>query len=90
MPFPIIRLRRLRGTETIRKLVRETQLSIDDFVYPMFVIYGKEVRNPIRSMPEVYQLSIDNLVKEVQEVADLGFRIQSRYGWHTKLYGNRR
>jgi len=72
MPFPITRLRRLRGTETIRKLVRETHLSIDDFVYPMFVIYGKGIRNPIHSMPEVYQLSIDNLVKEVQEVSDLG------------------
>jgi porphobilinogen synthase len=71
MPFPTTRLRRLRGTATIRKLVRETHLSIDDFVYPMFVIYGKEVRNPIRSMPEVYQFSIDNLVKEVRAVGKL-------------------
>jgi len=71
MLFPLIRLRRLRSTETIRRLVRETKLSIDDFVYPMFVIYGKGVRNPIQSMPGVYQLSIDNLVKEVQEVANL-------------------
>ncbi|MBM3236064.1 porphobilinogen synthase [Candidatus Poribacteria bacterium] len=71
MLFPLIRLRRLRSTETIRRLVRETKLSIDDFVYPLFVIYGKGVRNPIQSMPGVYQLSIDNLVKEVQEVANL-------------------
>ena len=70
--FPTTRLRRLRGNENIRKLVRETNMSADDLIYPMFVIYGENVRNPISSMPGVFQLSIDELVKDVKEVVDLG------------------
>lgn len=72
MTFPTIRLRRLRRNKNIRRLVRETQLSIDDFVYPMFVIFGEQIKHPIPSMPGIYQLSIDNLIAEGKEVVDLG------------------
>jgi len=69
--FPTIRLRRLRDNENVRILVRETHLSVSDLVYPMFAIYGEQIRKPVPSMPGIYQLSIDNLVKEVKEVVDL-------------------
>jgi len=71
MSFPIARLRRLRRSENIRRLVRETHLSAADFIYPMFAIYGDNVRNPIASMPGTFQLSIDNLIADVKEVVDL-------------------
>ena len=70
--FPDMRLRRLRGQESIRNMARETRLSTDQFVYPMFVTHGKEVRDPIEPMPGCYQLSLDRLTEEVGEVADLG------------------
>lgn len=72
MTFPTIRLRRLRRNESTRRLVREIQLSVNDFIYPMFVIFGENVKQPISSMPDVYQLSINNLVAEAKEVVDLG------------------
>ncbi len=72
MTFPIQRLRRLRRTETWRRAVRETVLSADDLVYPLFVVNGEGVRNPVSSMPGVEQLSIDELVKEAREVRELG------------------
>jgi porphobilinogen synthase len=71
MSFPNTRLRRLRDNENTRRLVRESNISADDLIYPMFVIYGDNVRNPVSSMPGVFQLSIDNLVKDVKEVVDL-------------------
>lgn len=71
MSFPIARLRRLRRNENMRRLVRETHISAADFIYPMFAIYGHNVRNPIASMPGTFQLSIDNLVDDVKEVVDL-------------------
>ncbi|MFC1715315.1 porphobilinogen synthase [Candidatus Poribacteria bacterium] len=71
MSFPIARLRRLRRSENIRRLVRETHISAADFIYPMFAIYGDNVRNPIASMPGTFQLSIDNLILDVKEVVDL-------------------
>lgn len=71
MSFPIARLRRLRGSENIRRLVRENRLTPADFIYPMFAIYGEQVRNPVASMPGVSQLSIDNLTADVKEVVDL-------------------
>jgi porphobilinogen synthase len=70
--FPIQRLRRLRRGETWRRAVRETVLSVDDLVYPLFVVNGEGVRNPVTSMPGVEQLSIDELVKEAREVRGLG------------------
>src|ERR1044071_9618746 len=58
------RPRRLRRTETIRALVRETRLTPDCFIYPLFVCDGEGVRNPVSSMPGVFQLSVDEAVKE--------------------------
>jgi porphobilinogen synthase len=72
MVFPITRLRRLRRTEALRNLVRETRLTPDAFVYPMFVCPGEGVRRPIGSMPGVFNLSIDEAVKEAEEVHALG------------------
>ncbi len=66
------RFRRLRMTQTIRNMVRETTLTKNDLIYPMFVIYGERTKNPVRSMPGVYQFSIDYLVEECKEVCDLG------------------
>lgn len=71
MYFPQYRPRRLRANETIRRMVRETTLSPDNFIYPMFVTHGKGVRKEISSMPGNYQQSIDNLVKDCEEVLGL-------------------
>jgi porphobilinogen synthase len=72
MPFPIHRLRRLRATESLRGLVRETHLDPAQFILPLFVCPGEGVRREIGSMPGNYQLSIDELVKECAEVQSLG------------------
>ncbi len=69
---PYFRPRRLRGTEEIRRMVRETKLSVDDFIYPLFVTYEQGVKKPITSMPGQNQLSIDHLVQEAKEVKSLG------------------
>jgi porphobilinogen synthase len=71
-PFPTARLRRLRMTETIRGMVRETELSKKDFIYPLFVVPGKNIKKEISSMPGVYQMSIDQTVRECAEVLSLG------------------
>ncbi len=70
--YPAKRLRRLRNNPIIRDMVRETALSPKDFIYPLFVIPGKNIKNPIKSMPGNYQMSIDVLVEECKEVASLG------------------
>ena len=72
MNFPVTRPRRLRRNEAIRSLARETRLSTHGFIYPMFVCPGKNVRNPISSMPGVAQQSVDMLVEECREVEQLG------------------
>lgn len=72
MLFPDYRARRMRQSETFRRMVRETVLSPDDFILPLFVISGKGVKNPISSMPGHFQLSIDNLVKTAKEAWDAG------------------
>ncbi len=72
MYFPIYRPRRLRKNETLRRMVRETKLSVDDFIYPMFVVHGRAIRNEIASMPGIAQLSVDLAVKEAEEAARLG------------------
>lgn len=69
---PFRRLRRMRMNETFRSMVRETELSPKDFIYPLFVVPGKNVRREVRSMPGVFQLSIDEIVKECVEVRTLG------------------
>ena len=72
MTFPIHRPRRLRRTEALRSLVRETQLTTSGLIYPMFACPGTEVRVPVNSMPGVYQQSPDQILEECREVADLG------------------
>jgi porphobilinogen synthase len=70
--YPTKRLRRLRYNPLIRDMIRETELSKNDLIYPLFVMPGENVRNEVVSMPGVYQFSIDTLVKECKEVASLG------------------
>jgi len=72
MYFPISRGRRLRRTESLRRMVRETRLSVDDLIYPMFSTVGKGVKKPIGSMPGIYQQSVDHIVEEAKEVHGLG------------------
>lgn len=72
MYFPSYRPRRLRQSENFRRLIRETNLSVDNLVYPLFVIWGEEIKKEISSMQGVYQFSVDQLTKEVKEVSDLG------------------
>ncbi len=72
MLFPDYRPRRLRQNEQFRRMIRETKLSVDDLVLPLFSIGGKNVKNPIPSMPGQYQLSIDNIVKTAKRARDLG------------------
>ncbi len=72
MTFPITRLRRLRTSETLRRMVRETKLSVDDLIYPLFVCSGKKVQEEIPSMPGQFRLSVDELVEECKAVEQLG------------------
>ena len=72
MYFPTFRSRRIRGKEVFRKMVRETSLSANDLIYPMFSAFGKGIRKEISSMPGIHQLSIENLVEEAQAVHELG------------------
>jgi len=72
MYYPSYRMRRLRRTPAIRAMVRETQLHIEDLIYPLFVIAGENVKTPISSMPGCFQLSIGNLLPEVREIVRLG------------------
>jgi porphobilinogen synthase len=72
MSFPTVRLRRLRRTESLRRLVRETRLSRDDLVLPLFAVPGSGVREAVSSMPGVFRLSADQIAEEAKAVADLG------------------
>ena len=72
MSYPRERLRRLRGSEPIRRLVREHRVTRDDLILPLFVVEGRGVREPIASMPGVFRHSVDQLVDEAKRVADLG------------------
>jgi porphobilinogen synthase len=72
MPFPLYRPRRLRESPLLRSMVRETALRADDFVYPLFAVHGRGVREPIGSMPGQYRLSIDELLKECKDAASMG------------------
>lgn len=67
-----IRPRRLRTSETLRRMVRETTLSVNDLVYPLFVVHGSGIRDEITSMPGQYRLSVDELIKEAEQVRELG------------------
>jgi porphobilinogen synthase len=72
MAHVIFRPRRLREKRLLRRMVRETALSVDDFVYPLFVTHGRGVREPIGSMPGQFRLSIDELLKEAKDAAGMG------------------
>ncbi len=72
MLFPDYRPRRLRQNDAFRRMIRETRLSVDDLILPLFAIDGKGVKNPIDSMPGYFQLSIDNLVKTSKKACKLG------------------
>src|SRR5215469_11734254 len=72
MAFPTTRLRRLRRTGTLRSLVRETRLTPESFVYPLFVCPGERVRKEVGSMPGVFNLSVDEAVREAEEAHGLG------------------
>jgi porphobilinogen synthase len=71
MQFPEYRARRLRKNENFRRLIRETSLSVDDLVYPLFAVPGKSVKKPITSMPGQFQLSVDYIAKEAQKAHEL-------------------
>ncbi|MFC1653107.1 porphobilinogen synthase [Planctomycetota bacterium] len=83
MGFPETRMRRLRGSETMRRLVRETSLSIDDLVYPLFIKPGQNEKTPIGSMTGCYHFTPDAVVFEAQEVADLGIPAVLLFGLPT-------
>ncbi|MBI3920794.1 MAG: porphobilinogen synthase [Armatimonadetes bacterium] len=71
-PFPVTRMRRLRRTENLRRMVRETTLSVDDLIYPLFVTQRAEVKEEIASMPGNYRWSVDLLPTEMEAIAALG------------------
>lgn len=70
--FPEVRMRRLRRTQNIRNMVQEVQLNMNDYIYPIFVIEGQDIKNEIPSMPGIYQFSLDHLLEEVQRAVDVG------------------
>lgn len=72
MNFPLLRSRRLRSSDTIRKLVRETYLTVNDLVYPMFILEGKNKKTAIDSMPGIFRQSIDKALYEIEELVNLG------------------
>ena len=78
--FPIYRPRRLRANENLRRLIRETQLSADDLIYPMFVVHGENTAIEISSMPGCYQYSIDKLLIAAQELVSLGIPATILFG----------
>lgn len=72
MKLNTLRPRRLRRTEAIRSMVRENTLAIQDFVYPIFVVPGENIKEEIPSMPNCYHLSVDQAVKQAEEIYKLG------------------
>ncbi|WP_340371805.1 porphobilinogen synthase [Peribacillus sp. FSL E2-0218] len=78
--IPFNRHRRLRASAGMRALVRETQLHKEDLIYPIFIIDGEQVKNEINSMPGIYQLSMDNLEAEMDEVVSLGIKSVILFG----------
>jgi len=71
-PFPQLRLRRLRRTEPLRRLIRETRINIEDLIYPLFVVPGQRTKEEIKSMPGNFHLSLDQLSQEAEEILRLG------------------
>jgi porphobilinogen synthase len=87
MYYPSYRMRRLRRTPALRRMMRETTLAPDDLIYPLFVTHGENVRNPIASMPGCAQLSIGSLLTEVHEAQDLGIPAVLLFGIPTHKDG---
>jgi len=77
---PVARPRRLRRTEMLREMVRETHLGVENLVLPLFVVHGKGIREPVASMPGVERLSTDQLIRECQEAKDAGIRAVILFG----------
>lgn len=81
MGFPVSRMRRLRSSETLRRMVRETSLSVNDLIYPMFVVHGQDKKIPIKSMPGVFQFSADHhLADEIRDISFLGIPAVMLFG----------
>jgi porphobilinogen synthase len=78
--FPSVRPRRLRTTPRLRALVRETELNAADFIYPLFITHGRDVRKPIRSMPGIHQLSVDQISREIEAAATAGVKAVILFG----------
>jgi len=84
MQFPEYRSRRVRKNENFRRLVRETKLSVDDLVYPLFAVPGKSVKKPINSMPGQFQLSVDYIAREARDAFELGIPALLLFGIPSK------
>ena len=80
MYFPENRPRRLRVSSTMRKMVRETAVTLEDLIYPLFVVHGKGVKEPVSSMPGVFRYSVDCLLQEVREVTAMGIKAVILFG----------
>ncbi len=80
MLFPDYRPRRLRQNEAFRRMIRETHLSVDDFILPLFAISGRDVKNPIPSMPGHFQLSVEHLIKTAASAVELGIPAVMLFG----------
>jgi len=78
--YPTKRLRRLRYNPLVRDLIRETALSKNDLIYPMFIAHGENIKNEVKSMPGVFQLSIENAVEECRELVELGIKAIILFG----------
>ena len=87
MVFPEYRPRRLRRTETFRAMIRETRLAPEQMIYPLFVLPGKGVREPVPSMPGVFRLSVDQLAAEAHDCLSLGVRSVLLFGLPDKKDG---
>ena len=84
MAFPKVRMRRLRSSETMRRLVRQTSLSVDDLVYPLFVREGEGIKQPIKSMTDCFHFSPDTIAAEAKDVAALGIPAVLLFGLPAK------
>lgn len=80
MNFPDLRMRRLRGNELLRDMTAQTQLSVKDFIYPLFVVPGKNIKEEIKSMPGCFRFSIDELIEECKAVEALGIPAVMLFG----------
>ena len=80
MNYPEMRPRRLRRNSLIRDMVRETSVSVNDFIYPLFLIDGDNIKNPVSSMAGVFQYSVDRIEEEIAELVDLGIKSVILFG----------